>query len=150
MAYKINDYFTYEEFYNSATAKKYRIDNTPDEASRNNIRDLANNVLLPLRKAYGRPIIVTSGYRCPKLNTKVGGAISSLHMNGLAADITDKDKKQNGKLFNTILSLAKQGKIEFRTLIWEKGDSKNPQWVHIDINGAGHTKRKNYVIPYKG
>jgi uncharacterized protein YcbK (DUF882 family) len=41
-----------------------------------------------LREALGRPIIVTSGYRCPAHNRAVGGAARSLHMAGRAADVT--------------------------------------------------------------
>ncbi|MDO7787882.1 YcbK family protein [Desulforamulus aquiferis] len=40
-----------------------------------------------LRQYIGRPVIVSSGYRCPRHNQVVGGAVNSFHMKGLAADI---------------------------------------------------------------
>ena len=43
--------------------------------------------LQALRDAWGRPLVVTSGYRCNPHNKTVGGAVASLHLRGLAADI---------------------------------------------------------------
>jgi hypothetical protein len=52
-----------------------------------NIVALVENVLDPAREKFGKPIIVNSGYRCPKHNKEVGGATNSQHMEGEAADI---------------------------------------------------------------
>ena len=52
-----------------------------------NVKALVENVLDPLREKYGKPIKVSSGYRCPKHNLAVGGATQSQHMKGEAADI---------------------------------------------------------------
>ena len=54
---------------------------------RDAIRELTNTVLQPLRDAWGQPLHVNSGYRCPKLNAAVGGAATSQHTKGEAADI---------------------------------------------------------------
>jgi uncharacterized protein YcbK (DUF882 family) len=51
---------------------------------------------------YGKPIIVTSGYRSPEVNRSVNGATSSQHVLGEAADITAGSKKENKKLFELI------------------------------------------------
>ena len=61
-------YFTIQELTASATAKRKCIDNTPDAKAVASLTALVANVLDPLREAYGKPIVVTSGYRCPKLN----------------------------------------------------------------------------------
>ena len=55
--------------------------------AKENIEALVEDVLDPLRERYGRPIVVNSGYRCPKHNKEVGGATNSQHMEGEAADI---------------------------------------------------------------
>lgn len=55
--------------------------------AKENIEALVENVLDPLRERYGKPIVVNSGYRCPKHNKEVGGATNSQHMEGEAADI---------------------------------------------------------------
>lgn len=126
-------YFTVGEFIASATAQKYGINNMlPSITESDNIRRLVLNVLDPLREAYGKPIHVTSGYRCPKLNAIVGGSPSSDHMTGCAADIqgTPRTPEENRKLFRLIQEL----KLPFDQLIDEKGMS----WVHVSLRAKGN------------
>ena len=56
-------YFTFNEFEHSDTATNLKIDNSMNEDIKNNVTELVNNVLDPLREAWGKPIRVTSGYR---------------------------------------------------------------------------------------
>lgn len=56
-----------------------------------NIEALVENVLDPAREKLGEPIVVNSGYRCPKHNLAVGGVTNSQHMKGEAADIRCTD-----------------------------------------------------------
>ena len=70
---------------------------------------LVEEVLDPLRKAYGKPIRVNSGYRCPAKNKAVGGATASQHMKGEAADITAGSPEENLILAQL---LVKAGKYE--------------------------------------
>lgn len=44
-------------------------------------------LLQKIRDAIGKPITITSGYRCPTHNRNIGGATQSRHMQGQAADI---------------------------------------------------------------
>lgn len=60
-------------------------------SARENIKALVENVLDPVREQLGKPIYVNSGYRCPRHNLKVGGAVNSQHMKGEAADIRCED-----------------------------------------------------------
>lgn len=143
---KISANFSLEEFYEgSSTAKKYNIDNTPDDESKKNIINLVNNVLQPIREYYGHPIKVNSGFRCKALNQKVGGSLTSQHMNGSAADICAYDGN-NKKLFEIIEHLMKIGRIKVRQLIWEYGTRQNPSWVHISINDTKHQTRNNQIL----
>ena len=75
-------YFTLQELTKSNTAIAKKLDNTPDEQAIKNLNTLVDNVLDPLRKLYGKPIIVTSGYRSPEVNRSVNGATSSQHALG--------------------------------------------------------------------
>ena len=80
-------HFTISELLHSATALKHKLWNGAPKEAEENLRALVDEVLDPLREAYGRPIRVTSGYRCPRLNNLVGGSPNSQHMRGEAADI---------------------------------------------------------------
>lgn len=118
-------YFTIQELTKSATASRRGINNIPDEIVKMNLTLLVENILDPLREAWGAPIIVTSGYRCGRLNKAVGGAAKSQHMYGQAADIrTVSDKpSDNKKLFDLIREL----KLPYDQLI----DEYNYNWVHV-------------------
>lgn len=127
-------YFTFTEFERSDTAYRHGIDNTiPSEAVKRNIAALVDNVLDPLREAWGRPLTVTSGYRRAELNKAVGGSATSHHMRGMAADISTGDKVSNRRLFQLVLSLG----LPFTQLIDEKGFS----WVHISYDAANLKKQ---------
>lgn len=121
----IMKYFTIEELTKSPTATRKGIDNTPNATVRKNLTLLVEKILDPLREAWGAPIIVSSGYRCGKLNRAVGGATGSQHLYGQAADIrTISDKpSENKKLFDLIRTL----KLPYDQLIDEYGFN----WVHV-------------------
>ena len=80
-------HFTISEMLKSDTALKHALWNGATKEAEENLKALIESILDPLRELYGRPIHVTSGYRCPKLNRLVGGAPNSQHMRGEAADI---------------------------------------------------------------
>lgn len=121
-------FFKIEEFTKSSTAKQNNIDNTPSKGEEINIIQLCDNILDPLRKAYGKPIIITSGFRCDKLNTLVGGSKTSQHRTGHAADIRsiEDTKEENKKLFDLIIKLN----LPFDQLI----DEYNYDWVHVSYS----------------
>lgn len=142
---KLTNNFTSEEFEKSNVAERYGIDNTVPYYYRENIASLAEQLQI-IRDEWNAPIIISSGYRCKELNTKVGGDVNSLHTKGLAVDFSAKDKSKNGDLFKLITSLAKLGKIKLRSIIWEYGTTKSPSWIHIDINGEGCSYRNNQIV----
>lgn len=154
MATKLSENFTLEEMLVSSTAKKYGIDNTPDAVSKANMALLCNKLLQPIRNGYGKPIIVTSGYRCPALNTKIGGAKTSQHMKGQAADINDYEGYKKGgdaryeanvKLFDYIYD-----KGSYDQLINEFPDSKGrPQWIHVSYNPTLKKQRGQALVAKK-
>lgn len=126
-------YFTIAELCRSNTADRLGIDNRCKEEHAANLMALVNNVLDPLREAYGKPITVNSGYRCEKLNKQVGGAKISDHMKGMAADITGGNPKENKRLFALIQELN----LPFKQLI----DESNFAWVHVSYD-ANNLKRQ--------
>lgn len=128
-------YFTVAEMMRSDTAARKGIDNKIPKEYLDNVLQLIEKVLDPLREAYGKPIIVTSGYRCPALNKAVGGSATSDHMKGCAADIhgTPNTKAENKRLFHMIQSLG----LDFDQLIDEKGFS----WVHVSYREDNNRKQ---------
>lgn len=120
------DHFSLKELATSETAKNAKINNVPSEKETANLVRLVDDVLDPLRKAYGKPIKVNSGYRNDQLNKLVKGAKNSHHVKGMAADITAGSKEENRKLFDLVQSL----KLPFTQLI----DEKNFSWVHVSFD----------------
>ena len=119
-------YFTIKELCESSTAKQKGIDNSPNSEIVNNLTQLVDNVLDPLREEYGNPIHISGGYRCPALNKIVGGSKTSQHMFGQAADITVGSKTENEKLFNLIIDMN----LPFDQLI----DEQNFKWIHVSFS----------------
>lgn len=121
-------HFTISELCASDTAKRKGISNEPTAAIADNLVRLTESILDPLREAYGKPITVTSGYRCRKLNMAVGGVSNSQHLEGKAADIHGKPNtpEENKKLFDLIQELE----LPFDQLI----DERDLTWVHVSFD----------------
>lgn len=117
-------YFTFDELIHSDTADRLCIDNTPTGDAIDNLDRLVTRVLDNLRDGWGRPIIVTSGYRCKELNTAVGGTHYSQHLKGQAADIVSDD-------FEAFRQFVRRWckDNDFDQCIFEHGGCK--EWVHI-------------------
>lgn len=130
-------YFSVAELVKSTTATKRKINNTPSEEIKCNINQLIDNILDPLRESWKQPIIVSSGYRCPKLNKIVGGASSSQHLLGQAADIHTKSnsREDNKRLFN----LIKELKLPYDQLINEY----NYKWIHVSFSSKNRRQILN-------
>jgi hypothetical protein len=130
---------TLAEVTKSTTAKRLGIDNTPDEWTTENLRQVALNIFQPLREAFGCPIYVSSGYRSGELNTAIGGSTRSQHVEGRALDL-DADVYggcTNSQVFNWI-----KENVDFDQLIWEFGDDDNPDWVHVSYVYDGINRKR--------
>lgn len=134
-------YFILAEFLYSDTANKHQVTNIPcDEellAVLNNINALVDNVLDPLRAMIGSPIIITSGYRCQRVNELVGGSKTSQHLLGKAADfhVQGYTPQQMDVVYQTI-----QMYYDFDQLIFYP--SKNI--IHVSWNGDKN-RQKSWV-----
>ena len=98
---------------------------TPPQIVIDNLGLLCNNVLEPLRSLVQQPIYITSGYRCPRLNSAIGGAMNSQHIVGQAADT-----HINNMTVQDWYEFVKQHPI-FDQLIQEFN-----QWVHVSYNAS--------------
>lgn len=95
----ISKNFDWKEFEKSDTATRLHINNAiRDWDVRDNIKALVEDILQPLRDAWGGPLFINSGYRCPELNKAVGGVETSQHAKGQAADVACTDPYALAKL----------------------------------------------------
>lgn len=135
MLMNLSENFTLKELTDSNTAVKLGIDNTPPGDVVPKLQALAVNVLQPLRNWYGKPICISSGYRCPRLNVAVGGSKTSQHLRGEAADIDIKgDLTAGRKMFEYI-----KNNLVFDQLIWEH-DKGGCYWVHVSYKSTGRNR----------
>lgn len=109
------------------TKTRFDLDNTPSTQVVENLRTLCEKVLQPLRDAVG-PVTVTSGYRSKLVNEAANGARNSDHLYGYAADLQSPDGDHR-KIYDWLKSNAM-----FTQLIYEFGNDKQPQWVHVSYN----------------
>jgi hypothetical protein len=135
---QLSEHFELAEFIRSSTAKRAGISNMPTNAHLENIKLLCEKVLEPIRVHFARPIILSSGYRSSALNRTIGGASSSQHCSGEAADIDmDGTNVTNAQIFNYI-----KDTLEFDQLIWEFGTSTNPDWVHVSYESSKKQRKQ--------
>lgn len=120
-------YFNYQEFEDSATARRDGIDNSLTPVARRMVTILVEMLLDPLRRVWGSPIVISSGYRCPELNILIGGAKHSHHLLGCAADLIAGSPDDHRRLFRLIQETHELCGLEFTQLILEPG----ARWIHI-------------------
>ena len=122
----------------SETAKRKGISNMPTPEHIENFKLLAEKVFQPIREHFGKPIILSSGYRSKALNTAVGGALSSQHCTGEAIDIDmDGTTVTNKQIFDFI-----KDNLNFDQMIWEFGTDSNPDWVHVSYESTGKQRKQ--------
>lgn len=120
---KLSPHFTLDEFTRSQTAARWGIDNKPNETVKANLLKTAE-LMEEVRRVCQKPITISSGYRCPELNRKIGGSMTSQHMTGRAVDFT-----ASGLTIDEIMQRIMQSDIDYDQLIAEYPESGG--WVHI-------------------
>lgn len=127
------------EMMRSESAKKKGINNTPTEEHTANMKKLAMNIFQPIREHFNVPIHISSGYRSAALNASIKGASkTSQHSTGEAIDIDmDGTSITNMQIFNWI-----KNNLVFDQLIYEFGNDKNPDWVHVSYESTGKQRKQ--------
>lgn len=149
---KLSKNFSLSEFVKSGYAEKYGIDNTPTQDALENIKKLVATVLQPLRDEFGEPIIVSSGYRCERVNNGIGGAKNSDHKYGAAVDIKAKSglRPDNKRLWDCVMKMYREGRLKCRQIIWEYGRTTvGPDWLHLSINNGYNSYKDNQILYIK-
>lgn len=123
--------FTLEELTFSETALRQGLPNTPDNDQVDNLRRLCAVLLEPARQILGVPLHVNSGYRSMEVNIRVGGARTSAHLDGRAADLLPVGMNL-GEAFDKL----KASGLPFDQIIFECG-----AWIHLAIPRFGEEPR---------
>lgn len=104
-----------------------------------NLKALAQDILQPIRDNFDSPIIITSGYRCPQLNKKVGGSNNSQHLYGEAADFHVKGVDN----LETFIWITCSSNLIYGQAILE------PSWIHISFPKMYKDLKSNLVAEKK-
>tara|TARA_R100001463_G_scaffold130269_1_gene189542 strand:+ start:980 stop:1471 length:492 start_codon:yes stop_codon:yes gene_type:complete len=148
MTYNLEDLnqrnFAAIEFYRSLTAKKYNIDNVPKEQSTLQNLNLLANKAQEMRDLLGRPMVITSGYRCLELNDKLSAsAADSYHLYGLGLDfvVPHMSPREVCKFFKNKILCDKM----MASYMWNKKEKRWMRWVHVQFNSNSKQDR-NYFL----
>ena len=144
---QLSEHFNLKEFTKSETAIRKRIDNTPNAQHANNLKLVCEKILEPVRKHFGKPVRINSGYRGAALNAAVGGSNKSQHCNGEAVDF------EIDGLANPTLAKWVSENCEFDQIILEFYDPKegpNSGWVHASYSAGKNRKQILTAVTVNG
>ena len=130
---KLTANITLDELTKSQTAERKGINNNPNPKQIENLKNLAINILQPVRSHFDKPLIISSGFRCAQLCTEIGSKITSQHtaFDGAAAadfEIPGVDNRE--------LALWIKNELEFDQLILEFYRDNEPTsgWIHCSYS----------------
>ncbi len=127
----LSPHFTLEELSFSEIALRKGLVNTPEASHVANLTDLCQTLLEPIRLILGVPLHVNSAYRSPAVNTAIGGAISSAHLDGRAADIVPI-----GLALPEAFTAIRIARLPLDQVILECN-----AWIHVSIAPRGRDPR---------
>lgn len=137
---KLSEHLELSEVIRSESAKRKGISNMPTAEHIANFKVLAEKIFEPIRVHFRCPIIISSGYRSKELNAAIGGSATSQHCTGEAIDI-DMDGTSNGITNKMVFDFIKDN-LAFDQLIYEFGNSNNPDWVHVSYETKGPQRKQ--------
>lgn len=126
---KLSENFELREFTRSDTATRKGIANDPGLQEVKAIENLVTNLLQPLRKVYGKRMVINSGYRCPELNRAVGGVPTSQHTKGEAADVACEHPSY-------LVECLRRSGLDFDQCI------QYSSFVHLSLKLSGQNRRQ--------
>ena len=141
---QLSEHFTLSEFTKSITADRLGIENKPDYRQRLALQHLCREVLEPLRQHYGKPIRITSGFRCEELNRAVGGVGRSQHLFGEAADLSVPNELVARDWFQWIAH-----NTNFDQMLFEHSARLRNRWLHISCRTNRRENRHQAIFNYK-
>jgi hypothetical protein len=133
---QLSGHFSLSELTKSQTAIRKGISNKPTLEHIENLTELCTHILEPTRRNFGKPMVITSGYRSEELCEAIGSKTTSQHAKGEAADF------EMFGLDNKSLAKYIKNNLIFDQLILEfyKNDDPASGWVHCSYNKEENRK----------
>ena len=134
---KLSGHFSLAELTKSQTATRKGINNKPTLDHIENLTELCTHVLEPTRRNFGKPMVISSGYRSEELCEAIGSSKNSQHAKGEAADFEmfGVDNKELAKYI--------KNNLVFDQLILEFYNPDDPSsgWVHCSYSKEENRKQ---------
>lgn len=128
-------YFTMKEILECSDTKKYLIQDIPAEL-RENINPTVM-VLDELRKWYGKPLLLSSGFRDAEHNAKVRGSLNSLHTKFNALDFYPQEPENIKKLYDQLCKWDAEHYFKFLPRAGSMGLGLYlSRFIHIDTRAT--------------
>lgn len=140
--------FRYSELIHSNTAVRLGIENTPNAVHKANLIESCTKLWQPARDILGKTMIISSGYRSPLVNSKVGGSDSSAHSIGCAIDFTSPSFGSSRTIANKLAQEFKTTGIKFDQIILEFPDTDS-SWVHLGYKNLKGEQRCQLLTAVK-
>ena len=138
---KLSDHFTLGEMTKSSSHPE--VYNIPSHEAIANLKRVCE-WLEVLRKRYGKPIIINSGYRSPQLNKKIGGVAGSNHLTGCAVDIRVLGMEQLIRYATILLDYADESKQDFDELLIER-NRYGSIWLHFAVRPFSNRRKVCFI-----
>ena len=134
---KLSGHFSLAELTKSQTATRKGIDNKPTLEHIENLTELCVQILEPTRRNFGKPMVISSGYRSEELCEAIGSSKNSQHAKGEAADF------EMFGLDNKELAKYIKNNLVFDQLILEFYNPDDPSsgWVHCSYSKEENRKQ---------
>jgi hypothetical protein len=138
--------FTLNELTKSETATRLDIDNTPNDEQIESLRLLCENILQPVRDHFGKPVKISSGFRCPAVNQATGGSATSDHCKGQAVDF-EIDGLPNPDVAQWIMD-----NLDYTQLILEFYTQGQPNsgWIHCSFDPSNLKNQELTAVKVAG
>jgi len=134
--HKLSENFTYGEVIKSSTAARAGIKNIPNKLQFSKLKVLVQEIMQPLRGFLGVPVVVTSGFRCIKLNRLKFSPDHSQHPKGEAIDFVVPLKK--------LIEIWKW--IAASSLDFDRCILEHNEWIHISYSKGNNRHLMSYTI----
>ena len=142
MSNMLSSNFSLNELTRSYQAEKHGVINKPSQENVESLKNLCVKILQPLRDFYGKPIVVSSGFRCKTLNRLVGGATSSQHLKGEAADLVFPNFSVAVDWMHFIVH-----NCNFDQMLLEQNRRSGAKWLHVSCcRDVSHNRHEIKII----